>query len=706
MSKRRLLYLAMVGVLLGVGGQGWSAPRLVNEAVDVVGVGAEAEPLIAIEASRTGIVNRIMADFADGLSARNLDANALRHALTMLRADQLLAAALVNSLDEVLAIATQPVATGLALQRYVAISPLTASDSANLPTAAAYLTRSGEALRVEKGDGFAFRDATTQVVGYFVPTSAMFVSDLSKQGMMLKDGAGSGPNSWIGFTTGNNSASGSGSAVAAGTWNSATNTSSMVVGGSNNTADGISSMVIGGFDNHATAIDSLVGAGAGNRATGARSVVVGGGYNLASGQWSFVGGGGRETGTGVAGAAAQDHIASGKWSTIAGGYGNRASDIGATVAGGGGNTASGYVSSVGGGGGGFPNTASGAYGTVGGGASNTASGNSSTVPGGYSNIASGTESFAAGYNSTASHSGTFVWSDSVGGGVSTRANEFVVKAAGGVTINSDRGISLNAVNTPIITRAWDPFDGTAAVAKQGIGRWGLFMEPSKLTIGIPGDDIPGRIFQVAKYALNGTATPMLTVNQDGLLEIGGAGNYGSKIAIDSFFGRYIGNQNSTLYSRTNDAFAWYLNGVHANNQFDPGTGGSVLATLQTGASTTAVTGTFRAQVFTATSDRNAKSDFTTLSPKAILAKVAQLPIMSWSYKNEQGAGVRHIGPVSQDFKRLFNIGYDDKSIATVDADGVALAAIKGLKQLVDEKDAKISKLERELGLIKAKLGMK
>ncbi len=54
MSKRRLLYVAMVGVLLGVGGQGWSAPRLVNEAVDVVGVGAEAEPLIAIEASRTG----------------------------------------------------------------------------------------------------------------------------------------------------------------------------------------------------------------------------------------------------------------------------------------------------------------------------------------------------------------------------------------------------------------------------------------------------------------------------------------------------------------------------------------------------------------------------------------------------------------------------------------------------------------------------
>ena len=80
--------------------------------------------------------------------------------------------------------------------------------------------------------------------------------------------------------------------------------------------------------------------------------------------------------------------------------------------------------------------------------------------------------------------------------------------------------------------------------------------------------------------------------------------------------------------------------------------------------------------------------------------------MTWSFKNEQGAGIRHIGPVAQDFKRLFNVGYDDKSIATVDADGVALAAIKGLKQLVDEKDAKISKLEQDLALIKAKLGIK
>ena len=435
MSKRRLLYVAMVGVLLGVGGSVWSAPRLLNEAVDVVG--AEAEPLIAIEASRAGIVNRIMADYADGLSARNLDANALRHALTTLRADQLLAAALVNSLDEVLAIAVQPVATGPALQRYVAISPLAATDSASLPAAVAYLTRNGDALRIEKADEFAFRDVTTQVVGYFVPaTTTIVITEASKDGVTLKDGTGSGPNSWIGYTTGNNTASGSGSAVAAGTWNSATGLSSMVVGGSNNTADGVSSLVIGGFDNHARVIDSMVGGGAGNQATGSRAVVVGGGYNLASGHWSFIGGGGRETGTGVAGASEEDHIASGKWSTIVGGFGNRATNIAATVAGGGANTASNGHSSVGGG---YNNAATGSYATVGGGYSNAATGSGATVPGGYYNQAIGTTSFAAGDAAIAKERGMFVWADSKFGlpydpttfrAAGDSANTFNVRATG------------------------------------------------------------------------------------------------------------------------------------------------------------------------------------------------------------------------------------------------------------------------------------
>ena len=146
-----------------------------------------------------------------------------------------------------------------------------------------------------------------------------------------KDGSGSGANSWIGYTFGNNQASGTGSAVAAGTFNLASGQGSFVGAGTSNNAAGVSSLVIGGFDNHAIGQDSLVGAGAGNQATAPRAVVVGGGYNLASGPWSFIGGGGRETGSGNAGASAQDHIAASKWGTIICGEGNRAGTSAAAV---------------------------------------------------------------------------------------------------------------------------------------------------------------------------------------------------------------------------------------------------------------------------------------------------------------------------------------------------------------------------------------
>ena len=46
--------------------------------------------------------------------------------------------------------------------------------------------------------------------------------------------------------------------------------------------------------------------------------------------------------------------------------------------------------------------------------------------------------------------------------------------------------------------------------------------------------------------------------------------------------------------------------------------------------------------------------------------------------------VPHIGPVAQDFKAAFYPGRDDKSITTLEFDGVALAAIQGLNQKLME----------------------
>jgi hypothetical protein len=131
--------------------------------------------------------------------------------------------------------------------------------------------------------------------------------------------------------------------------------------------------------------------------------------------------------------------------TVSGGYGNTASGYTATIAGGDNNLASGKESAMGGG---TFNTASGTFASVLGGISNTASGQGATVAGGQSNTAGGFTSFAAGYGAQALHDGSFVWGDSQAAGFPTTGpNQFLIRAAGGVGINTNTpGFPLTFAN--------------------------------------------------------------------------------------------------------------------------------------------------------------------------------------------------------------------------------------------------------------------
>lgn len=104
-----------------------------------------------------------------------------------------------------------------------------------------------------------------------------------------------------------------------------------------------------------------------------------------------------------------------------------------------------------------------------------------------------------------------------------------------------------------------------------------------------------------------------------------------------------------------------------------------------------VAGTASATVFNTTSDRNLKEHFAPVSSREVLAKVAAMPITRWNFKEDKSAA--HLGPMAQDFKAAFDLGADDKHIATVDEEGVALAAIQGLNEKLDEKNAEIERLK-------------
>ena len=103
------------------------------------------------------------------------------------------------------------------------------------------------------------------------------------------------------------------------------------------------------------------------------------------------------------------------------------------------------------------------------------------------------------------------------------------------------------------------------------------------------------------------------------------------------------------------------------------------------------------------SDRNAKKDFAAIDPVDILEKLAAMPVTQWHYKWETADTTPHIGPMAQDFKHAFYPGSDDKSITTLEADGVAFAAIQGLNQKLEAQQHQIAQKDTELTELKTRL---
>ena len=98
------------------------------------------------------------------------------------------------------------------------------------------------------------------------------------------------------------------------------------------------------------------------------------------------------------------------------------------------------------------------------------------------------------------------------------------------------------------------------------------------------------------------------------------------------------------------------------------------------------------------SDINKKESFLELDKNKILSSLVSLPISGWKYKNSDD---RHIGPMAQDFYKAFGLGAGDKTISTVDADGVALLAIQALNEQNVKLLERVEELEKQIDEIKS-----
>ena len=97
--------------------------------------------------------------------------------------------------------------------------------------------------------------------------------------------------------------------------------------------------------------------------------------------------------------------------------------------------------------------------------------------------------------------------------------------------------------------------------------------------------------------------------------------------------------------------------------------------------------------WTNASDRNKKENFQSLNENDLLARIDLLPVTRWNYK---GLHEQHIGPLAQDFYRLFRLGHDNKTISTIDPAGIALAGIQGLHSRVKDQRSQLDSLHTEL----------
>ena len=98
-----------------------------------------------------------------------------------------------------------------------------------------------------------------------------------------------------------------------------------------------------------------------------------------------------------------------------------------------------------------------------------------------------------------------------------------------------------------------------------------------------------------------------------------------------------------------------------------------------------------------------KENIRHVDAKEVLQKVVQMPMTTWNMKT-QDSSIRHLGPMAQDFYAAFGLGESERYITSSDADGVALAAIQGLNDKLEEKnDALYEQLQKEIQGLKTEI---
>ena len=325
-------------------------------------------------------------------------------------------------------------------------------------------------------------------------------------------------------------------------------------------------------------------------------------------------------------------------------------------------------------GGGNNNSASNFNSTISGGANNIAAGNASTVSGGSENNATGDHAAITGGQNNLIQNGAdhSIISGGNGNAIQTGAFESFIGGGQGNIIQTNSiwctiGGGLNNVIQP--GQAYATIGGGKINLIDNNGSYATVCGGYQNTASGEYATVGGGAFNSAEGEYSFAAWAGATAVSEGAFV------WSDNSSGDIFSDNGIANS----FNVRAQGGVWFANGAAASaNQRVSWTPGSASWSFS--------------------SDRNLKDHFSDVSAESVLNKAAQLPVMEWSYK---GYGQRHIGPMAQDFHRLFPLNDDDKMLEDADLHGVELAAIQGLNQKLNDKDAEIQDLKKSVDELKA-----
>jgi hypothetical protein len=396
---------------------------------------------------------------------------------------------------------------------------------------------------------------------------------------------------------------------------SATGAGSFLANAAGNVAAELESSVLGGLNNTECDPASAIGAGEFNV------------IHTTGGLFNFIGGG------------EHNSISSGSASSIGAGESNSISGTNAMIGGGNANRDSGVDAFIGGG---ESNNVTGTDAVIAAGSNNTGSGPAAFIGAGqfnttdtgaqYGVVGGGFENYVGAVSAT------------VAGGYQNKVfNRYAFIGGGdGNTVNADFAVIAGGLNNDVTGEGgyvaaggYNFVSGTGAVIDGGFNNAAAGSYAT----------VPGGYVNSASGTYSFAAGARASAAQNGTF-VWSDGSDGDTILTSTRAYQFL--------ARASGGFTLWTNAAS-----------TVGATLAPGSGT-----------WSSTSDRNVKTDVVRVDESAVLDKVARLPINRWSYITEHG--VRHVGPMAQDFYAAFGVGEDDKHITSIDEDGVALAAIKAL----------------------------